>query len=134
MVNTYVPKLKAEGITLGFHNHYAEFAPNNDGQIIYDELVNRSALSLEIDTYWAFKAGKDPIALMKKYADRLIFVHLKDGDGGMGGRALGEGIAPVKAVRKKAVEMGVPMVVESENLNPNGIDEVTRCFKYLASL
>ena len=46
----------------------------------------------------------------------------------------GEGEAPVAAVRKKALEMGVTIVVESETLSPTGPEEVTRCFRYLEQL
>ena len=38
------------------------------------------------------------------------------------------------AVRAKAIELGMRMVVESEGLDPTGIEEVTRCFKYLMTL
>lgn len=39
-----------------------------------------TALKLEIDTYWAYVAGRDPVALMEQYKDRLQFIHIKDGD------------------------------------------------------
>ena len=55
--------LEKEGIALGYHNHDHEFKPNNDGQIIYDELLKRTPPVAEIDTFWAY-AGKDPIAMM----------------------------------------------------------------------
>ena len=61
-------------------------------------------------------------------------IHLKDGIKGGKGFSLGEGEAPVAAVREKAIELGFQMVVESEGLNPTGIEEITRCFKYLMSL
>ena len=49
-------------------------------------------------------------------------------------RALGEGSAPVAAVREKAIELGFKMVVESEGLDPCGLDEVKRCIDYLHTL
>ena len=64
-VNRLQPMLAAEGIKLCYHNHSHEFVPNEDGQIIYDELVSRTNLGLEIDTFWAFAGGRDPIALME---------------------------------------------------------------------
>ena len=41
------------------------------------------------------------------------------------------GAAPVKAVRKKAIELGVGIVVESEGLDPTGKEEVERCINFL---
>ena len=50
------------------------------------------------------------------------------------GIPLGEGEAPVAAVREKAIELGFIMVVESETLTPSGLDEAQRCINYLNSL
>ena len=41
------------------------------------------------------------------------------------------GQAPCKAVYKKAVEMGVPMVVESETCTPDGPTEARICIEFL---
>ena len=48
--------------------------------------------------------------------------------------ALGQGTAPVAAVYAKAVELNVPMVVESETLQPDGLTEAKICIDYLKSL
>ncbi|MBR2353275.1 MAG: sugar phosphate isomerase/epimerase [Clostridia bacterium] len=141
-INRYQPILEAEGMSLHFHNHYKEFLPNKDGLITQDEFAKRTRVLFEIDTFWAFNAGKDPLALMDQYKDRIKFIHLKDGfagdpaKGGSGavGKSLGLGEAPVAAVRQKAIEMGITMVVESEDLDPTGEEEVKRCIDYLRSL
>lgn len=133
-VNEIQPKLEAMGLTLGFHNHYKEFETMHDGYVPYDELISRTSLKLEIDTYWAYVAGKDPVALMEQYRDRLQFIHIKDGDARGHGTPLGMGTAPVAAVYRKAVEMGIPMVVESETLTPDGITEAKICFEDLMRL
>lgn len=134
MLNEFQPKLAAEGITLCYHNHDHEFKPNEDGQIIYDEIVARSNVALEIDTYWAYAAGKDPVAMMEALKDRLPVIHIKDGLSNREGKPLGQGTAPVAAVYAKAVELNVPMVVESETLQPDGLTEAKICIDYLKSL
>ena len=134
MLNEFQPKLAAEGITLGYHNHDHEFKPNEDGQIIYDEIVARSNVALEIDTYWAYAAGKDPVAMMEALKERLPVIHIKDGLSNREGKPLGQGTAPVAAVYAKAVELNVPMVVESETLQPDGLTEAKICIDYLKSL
>jgi len=50
------------------------------------------------------------------------------------GCSLGLGDAPVAAVRAKAIEMGLSIVVESEGLDPTGKEEVQRCMDYLKTL
>ena len=123
-----------EGIKLGYHNHSHEFIPNEDGSMIYDTLRAETSLWLELDTFWAYKGGQDPVQLMEDLKDRLFFVHLKDGFIDGRGLPLGQGNAPVKAVHDKALAMGVPMVVESETLTPSGIEEALVCINYLKSL
>lgn len=139
ILNEAVPKVEAAGLKLHFHNHSKEFVPNADGQIVHDELAARTKVFFEIDTFWAFNAGRDPLALLDKYADRVSLIHLKDGipqnwsdpDSAAVGKSLGQGQAPIEAVRAKATEMGLTMIVESEGLDPTGLEEVERCIRYL---
>ena len=131
IVNAAIPKMAEAGIEVGYHNHSHEFVVMPWGSTIHSELEKRCNVFFEIDTYWAFNAGLDPIQVMNRLADRLRVIHLKDGHLGGQGKALGEGDAPVKAVRKRAIEMGIPMVVESETLTPTGLEEVGRCIKFL---
>lgn len=130
-LNKFQPMLAAEGITLAYHNHHGEFLPNADGQIAHEEMEKRTSVQFEIDTYWAYVAGKDPVEVITRLQDRVNVIHLKDGLQSGEGFALGEGTAPVADVYAKAKELGMRMVVESENLKPDGISEVTRCFEYL---
>ena len=130
-------RLAKEGLRLGYHNHSHEFLPSSYGVITHEELQNRTVgVEFEIDTYWAYHAGKDPVAIMEKlYAEnRLPVIHIKDGTADGKGYALGEGTAPVAAVHAKAIELGMQMVVESEGLKPTGPDEVGRCMQYLRRL
>lgn len=133
-LNKYQPMLEAEGIRLAYHNHDGEFKPNADGQIPHEEMERRTNIDFQIDTFWAFVAGKDPVEVITRLKDRVHVIHLKDGLRNGHGYALGEGEAPVAAVRAKAIELGMHMVVESETLQPDGISEVTRCINYLKSL
>lgn len=133
-VNILQPRLEAEGITLMYHNHSHEFFPNKDGLLIHNELVRRTSLLFEIDTYWAFAGGQDPIQLIKRLKERVRLIHLKDGAGGHEGRWLGKGSAPVEQVRRLALKLGLAMIVESEGLCPSGIEEAAGCFAYLKTL
>ncbi len=134
VVNFAKPILEAEGIKLGYHNHSGEFKVMPWGSTIHSELERRTGIDFELDTYWLFNANVDPLAAMERLKDRVHVIHLKDGLLGGEGKALGEGAAPVCAVRKKALEMGLRIVVESETLDPSGIEEVGRCISYLKSL
>jgi len=134
LINEAQPVLAREGISLGYHNHSGEFLPTSYGAYIHRELEERTHVAFEIDTYWAYVAGEDPIALLERLGERVGVIHLKDGLADGHGLALGEGTAPVKAVREYAIEHGLLMVVESETCDPTGIEEVGRCIRFLNSL
>lgn len=133
LINEATPVLAHSGITLGYHNHAGELLPTAYGALPLGELETRTEVSFEIDTYWAYVAGLDPVALLCRLGDRVRVIHLKDGLASGEGRALGEGTAPVLAVREYAIENGLLTVVESEDCNPTGTEEVARCMKYLKS-
>ena len=133
-MNFAKPILAAEGINLGYHNHSGEFKLMPWGSTIHAELERRTDIDFELDTYWPFNAEVDPIATMERLRSRLHVIHVKGDLLGGKGKALGEGEAPVAAVREKAIKMGLTMVVESETLDPTGIEEVERYIKYLKSL
>lgn len=131
-VNRYQPLLEKEGISLGYHNHSHEFIPNADGSEIHEQLVWRTNLNIEIDTFWYFNAtGKAATGIMDRLKDRIRVIHVKDGFRGGEGKPLGMGEAPLKAVYAKAKENGVLMVVESESLKPDGLTEAKVCIDWL---
>ena len=139
--------LEQNGIRLGYHNHSHEFFVTPYGRIIEDEVIQRTTVDLEIDTFWAFNAGKDPVEMLEQQKDRIRIIHLKDGIPtakenrnysqwleGVAGRSVGEGKMPVSKVVKWSLEHDVRMVIESEGLNPTGLEEVGRCIAYLRTL
>ena len=124
-------RLAEEGISLGYHNHSHEFVVMPWGSTIHSELEKRGTFDFEIDTFWAFNAGIDPVETLKRLSGRVKVIHLKDGFKGGKGKSLGQGEAPVLKVREYAVKQGIRMVVESEGLDPTGLEEVKRCIDFL---
>jgi sugar phosphate isomerase/epimerase len=133
-MNYAQPILAAEGIRLGYHNHAHEFKVQPYGSTIHAEIERRTNVHFEIDTFWAFEAGIDPIATLERLAHRIHVIHLKDGKRGGYGTPLGTGDAPVCDVVKYAEAHHLAMVVESETLNPDGMTEAKVCMEYLKSL
>ena len=147
LMNVAQKKLAENGIALGYHNHSGEFMLTAYDKIIEDEIINRTSVELEIDTFWAFNAGLDPVSLCESLKDRIRVIHLKDGipskpenrnfqnvHNGVVGKSSGEGEAPIEAVRQWAMENDVLMVIESEGCDPTGPEEVKRCIEYLCTL
>jgi sugar phosphate isomerase/epimerase len=72
--------LKENGITLKYHVHGYEFQPYGKGTL-FDYLVentNSEDVKLQMDVMWTYFGGGDPVALLKKYGNRWVSLHLKD--------------------------------------------------------
>ena len=130
-VNLLQPKLEKHDITLAYHNHAAEFLKNADESIAFEELYKRTNLSFQIDVFWAYVAGKDPILLIKQLENRVCSVHLKDGFPGGEGNPLGQGEVPIKEICDYLKDTDILLVVESETCTPDGISEAKICIEYL---
>ena len=129
-------RLAAEGLRLGYHNHAHEFKAIEGDASLMERFFTQTELLLQLDTFWVYAAGEDPAAWMERTAaeGRLPVIHIKDGFADGEGVPLGKGTAPVKEVYEKAIELNVPMVVESETLTPSGMEEARICIDYLKSL
>jgi sugar phosphate isomerase/epimerase len=78
--NKWGEKIKAMGMSFGFHNHNYEFA-NLGNTIGFDVLMSRTdpkLMCLEMDCYWITQAGRDPLQMLKSYGSRIQLLHLKD--------------------------------------------------------
>ncbi len=73
--------MKEVGIQFGYHNHNFEFA-NLDGIVPYYDIfmpeMDASLITMELDMYWATKAGQDPVEMFNKYPGRFQLFHFKD--------------------------------------------------------
>ena len=75
----YQKKLAAHGIDLAWHNHAFEFAKLPDGSYPLDHIFAAApGLHWQADIGWIAWAGEDPVAWIKKYADRVTALHVKD--------------------------------------------------------
>ncbi|MFC7443096.1 sugar phosphate isomerase/epimerase family protein [Laceyella putida] len=68
------------GFQFAYHNHDFEFASFGDKtgfEILFDE-TDFNLVKMELDVYWAYYAGWDPVALISRYGDALGALHIKD--------------------------------------------------------
>lgn len=69
------------GFRLAYHNHNLEFVKMPDGRTAFDFLVaemDPALIDLELDVGWVAAAGYDPVAIIRRYGDRIRLVHLRD--------------------------------------------------------
>jgi sugar phosphate isomerase/epimerase len=112
--------LKENGLQFCYHPHGFEFRPDGNGTL-FDRLVEQTNplyINYELDVYWAKQGCADPVALLKKYPERFLLMHLKDREHGTTcndtGHAdeetnvvLGKGDVNIKAVMKAAKKTSV---------------------------
>lgn len=73
--------MKQNGIMFGYHNHNFEF-DTVEGKIPYFDIfmaeLDKELVTMELDLFWAAKAGQNPVELIKKYPGRFQLFHMKD--------------------------------------------------------
>lgn len=78
--NTVGEMARERGMRFYYHNHFQEFQRVGD-DYVYDVILDNTdpaLVKLELDTYWMYRGGQDPVAWMQKCADRVILLHQKD--------------------------------------------------------
>lgn len=74
------PVVAKAGLRFAYHNHPMEFI-DHDGTTGYDVLMSGTDadhLRLEMDLGWVLVGGRDPVATMKSYRNRIDLLHVKD--------------------------------------------------------
>lgn len=138
--------LKEQGISFCYHIHGYEFQPYKNGTLL-DELagqMNEQFANFEMDVFWTYHGGADPVQLMNKYPGRFPLLHLKDMQQGtahsLTGHAdvesnvvLGDGVIDIASIVKEAKKHGVTyMFIEDESSRV--VEQVPLSLKYLKSL
>ncbi len=71
---------RKRGMRFYYHNHFQEFQRIGDDYVYELILKNTdpSLVFLEVDTYWMYRGGQNPIDWMNRYSNRIILLHQKD--------------------------------------------------------
>jgi len=66
------------GIPVGYHNHMGSLGEAPDEVDLIMDAVDHSYIKLELDIAHYQQGGGDPVKAIRKYRDRLLFLHIKD--------------------------------------------------------
>ncbi len=136
--------LKKEGVTLAYHAHGYEFRPHEYGTLFDYMAQNAKNFSFEMDVFWVQHGGENPLALLEKYPDFVVMLHLKDMQKGVVGNTtgsedvetnvvLGTGQVDIAGIVKKARELGVRyMFIEDESSRV--LEQVPQSLRFLKSI
>lgn len=136
--------LSEQDITLTYHPHGYEFRPFEDGTLFDYMAYNAEEFYFELDVYWAQHGGADPLAILDKYGDQIVLMHLKDMEKGLVGNdsghsdvetnvVLGTGQIAMVELIVKAKELGIEyMFIEDESSRV--VEQVPQSLAFLKKL
>jgi len=106
ILNSVGQRAKERGIQLCYHNHAFEFERfgGETGFDILFKAADPDLVKIELDVYWVEFAGESAVAYLKRYAERVPLVHIKDmtGDGQPTFAEVGEGRLDFQAIFEAA--------------------------------
>lgn len=135
-LNAASVKAAKHGLRVGYHNHWWEIEATVDGKTGLEVLADNLApeVVLELDTYWASVAGADVPALLGRLGDRVVALHVKDGDGSRDNTkqvAVGAGSIPVWDFIDAAPD--ALRVVELDDSSGDLLEAVRDSYTYLTA-
>jgi sugar phosphate isomerase/epimerase len=134
------------GLKLVYHPHGYEFGGYDNGTM-FDYMVKNTDpkyVNFEMDVFWVKHPGQDPVALLKKYPDRFLMLHLKDRAWGTEGNqegyapnetnvVLGKGDVGITDVMKEAKKMGIKYCfIEDESAK--SVEQIPQSLEFLKKL
>ncbi len=128
-------RCKKAGIQLCYHNHDFEFVAQ-DGKQPYDVLLatDKELVKMELDLYWATKAGQDPVALFQKHPGRFPLWHVKDMDRtpARNFTEVGNGSIDFKRIFAQAKTAGLKhFFVEQDQTPGSPFDSIEKSISYI---
>jgi sugar phosphate isomerase/epimerase len=146
--NEWGKKFADAGLKFTYHPHGYEFRPLADGTTLFDRMVKETKpewVNYELDVFWAFDGGADPVKLMQKYPARFVQLHLKDMKKGVktpnytghedveSDVALGTGQLDIPAILEQAEKIGVKhYYIEDESRSSE--QQIPKSVQYVRSV
>jgi sugar phosphate isomerase/epimerase len=132
-------KVKAAGMTFGYHNHTPEFRSEN-GVLFYDELlrlVDPKLMVFEMDCGWVFAAGRDPVEFLSRAPERFPLLHVKDMAKGANGEfhstVMGRGLVNYAPILRAATGLK-QYFIEQEEFDMDTIEALRLDAEYMRKL
>jgi sugar phosphate isomerase/epimerase len=145
--NEWGRKCSEAGLKFTYHPHGYEFTHFDRGTV-FDEMVKLTKpefVNYELDVFWAFDGGADPVGLMRKYPTRFPLMHLKDMRKGVhtpnytghenveSDVALGTGQLDIPAILEEAEKIGVKhYYIEDES--SKSVQQIPQSVQYIRSI
>lgn len=128
---------RTAGLRFAFHNHDVEFAPveGTEPLTVLLQETDPALVSFQLDVYWAFRAGKDPLALLNAHPQRFTMLHLKDSAGPPEHRMVdvGAGVIDWRAILRRSTA-GVQHAFVEHDRPADAFASVRASYTYLQGM
>lgn len=125
---------KANGLQVGYHNHWFEYEPV-ENRIPTDVMLEHldPDVFLEVDVYWVQTAGQNPAEVVRRLGSRAPLLHVKDGPCEIEApmTALGEGVVDIPGVVAAGAGSAEWLVVELDHCATDMMEAVRKSYQYL---
>jgi len=132
-------KVKAAGLTFGYHNHWVEFGTEN-GVVFYDELLKRTDpryVVFEMDCGWVVAGGHNPVDYLSKTPERFPLLHVKDlvkqPDGKFKNVVMGHGMIDYKPIMQAATGLK-HYFIEQEEFQGDPFENLRENVEYMRKI
>jgi sugar phosphate isomerase/epimerase len=137
--NAIGAKVKAAGMTFGYHNHVVEFGTEN-GVVFFDELLKRTdpnVVKFEMDCGWVVGGGHNPVDYLTKFPERFPLLHVKDmvkePDGKLRNVVMGKGFIDYKPIFRAATGLK-HYFIEQEEFEGDPMTELREDAEFMKKL
>ncbi|MCW8129838.1 MAG: sugar phosphate isomerase/epimerase [Planctomycetota bacterium] len=130
-INDATARFGKAGLKVLLHNHWWEFATPSRAELLTKLCPD---VGWQQDIYWVQTSGQDPVANIKKYADKTFLLHVKDGpcDKDKAMTAVGKGKVDVKGCLAAAEASKVEWYsVELDRCDTDMVQAVKDSYAYL---
>lgn len=122
------------GVKFCYHNHSWEFKDfgGTNGLVTLYESTDPKLVHACVDTYWVKHGGQDPAAFLRKYINRVAYLHFKDmnKDGSFG--EVGHGILDWKGIMEALKGANVEwLTVEQDRTDKTPKESITMSCRYM---
>jgi len=138
-LNRIGEKVKAAGMTFGYHNHGPEFGTEG-GVVFYDELLRLTDPRLvvfEMDCGWVFAAGRNPVDYLSKTPERFPLLHVKDmakdANGQFHSTVMGRGVVDYRLILRAATGLK-HYFIEQEEFDMDTLEALRLDAEYMRKL
>lgn len=138
-LNRIGEKVKAAGMTFGYHNHGPEFG-SEGGVVFYDELLlltDPKLVVFEMDCGWVAAAGRNPVDYLSKTPERFPLLHVKDMARGATGKfhstVMGRGVVDYRTILRAATGLK-HYFIEQEEFDMDTMEALKLDAEYMRKL